>query len=147
MAGKNKKSGTAIKQLGNTARSVRTALAERLLMHGFYAGQDRIMLKLGQAGSMTPGQLATETGVRPPTVTKTINRLQEQGFVDRQPSKSDGRQSHVSLTEKGKDAIGAIEKAIRKTEKAALRRLTKKDRRQLQKLLAVVEENIGDQKT
>lgn len=142
MAGKKQKIDVAITRLGNAARSARTHLAEKLLAHGFYAGQDQIMLALGRDEGMTPGQLATRIGVRPPTVTKTINRLQEQGFVERRSSKSDARQSHIHLTDAGRGALAAIERAIRKTEKRALAGLKKKDRKRLNSILQQIESNL-----
>src|SRR5690606_33082524 len=70
-------------RLHSAARLARTALAARLLAHGFYAGQDQIMLALAREDGQTPGSLAERLGVRPPTITKTINRLQAQGFVEK----------------------------------------------------------------
>ena len=75
--------GAAITRLQSAARLSRTALAAKLLDHGFYAGQDQIMLALAHEDGQTPGQLATRLGVRPPTVTKTINRLQAQAFLEK----------------------------------------------------------------
>lgn len=134
--------GAAISRLHSAARLARTALAGRLLDHGFYAGQDQIMLALDQTDGQTPGQLATRLGVRPPTVTKTINRLQTQGFLEKRASESDARQAHVFLTDTGRDAIRSIEKSVRKTEKQALKGLDKKEQKALTKLLARVESNL-----
>lgn len=124
------------------ARLARTALAARLLDHGFYAGQDQIMLALNQSDGQTPGQLAARLGVRPPTITKTINRLQVQGFLDKRASETDARQAHIFLTETGRDTIRAIEKSVRKTEKQALKGLDKKDQKTLAKLLSRIEANL-----
>src|SRR5690606_4932491 len=110
-------------RLQSAARLSRTALAARLLAHGFYAGQDQIMLALHQEDGQTPGQLATKMGVRPPTITKTINRLQGQGFLEKRASDADGRQAHIFLTESGRETIRDIEKSVRKTEKQAFRGL------------------------
>ena len=57
------------------------------------------MLALNQEDGQTPGQLAARLGVRPPTITKTINRLQAQGFLDKRASDTDARQAHIFLTE------------------------------------------------
>ncbi len=108
------------------ARLSRTALAARLLAHGLYAGQDQIMLLLDEEDGQTPGQLAARLGVRPPTVTKTIGRLQAQGYLEKRGSAIDARQANVSLTERGRDAIRAIEKAVRKTDRLAFKGLDKK---------------------
>lgn len=131
-------------QLHSAARLSRTALAARLLSHGFYAGQDQIMIALDREDGQTPGQLAVKLGVRPPTVTKTINRLQTQGYVEKRASETDARQANVFLTEEGRGAIRAIEKAVRKTEKQALKGLDKKEQKALVKLLGRVEANLSN---
>lgn len=133
----------AMTRLQSAARLSRTALAARLLGHGFYAGQDQIMLALDDSDGQTPSQLAARLGVRPPTITKTISRLQSQGFLDKRASEADGRQAHIFLTDAGRDAIRAIEKSVRKTEKLALRGLDKKEQKVLSKLLARVEANLS----
>ena len=141
MAKTNK--AATMSRLHSAARLSRTALASRLLAHGFYAGQDQIMLALSQEDGQTPGQLAARLGVRPPTLTKTINRLQGQGFLDKRASENDGRQAHIFLTEAGMETIKAIEKSLRKTEKQALKGLDKKEQKQLSKLLARIEANLS----
>jgi DNA-binding MarR family transcriptional regulator len=137
--------GATMSRLQSAARLSRTALAARLLDHGFYAGQDQIMLSLSAEDGQTPGQLASKLGVRPPTITKTINRLQVQGFLDKRASETDARQAHVFLTDTGRDAIRSIEKSVRKTEKQALKGLDKKDQKALFKLLARVEANLSNE--
>lgn len=130
-------------RLHSAARLARTALAARLLAHGFYAGQDQIMLALEEEDGQTPGKLAARLGVRPPTITKTINRLQAQGFLEKRASDSDARQAHIFLTELGRSTIRAIEKSVRKTEKQALKGLDKKEQKMLFKMLARIEANLS----
>lgn len=135
--------GATMARLQSTARLARTVLASRLLAHGFYAGQDQIMMALNAEGGQTPGQLAARLGVRPPTITKTINRLQTQGFLEKRASDSDARQAHIFLTERGADAIKAIEKSVRKTEKQAMRGLDKKEIKAFAKVLGRIEANLS----
>ena len=134
----------AMGRLHATARLARTALASRLLAHGFYAGQDQIMLALDREDGQTPGQLASRLGVRPPTITKTINRLQSQGFLEKRASANDGRQANIYLTETGRQAIQDIEKSLRKTEKLAFKGLDKKEQKTLAKLLSRIEANLSE---
>lgn len=138
-----KKDRRILQQVQIVARLGRTALATRLLEKKLYAGQDQLMLALAFKDGQTPGQLALEIGVRPPTVTKTIARLQAQGFLEKRGSESDARQAHVFLTEAGREAIVSIEKSIKKTEKRALDGLDKKERKTLHKLLKRVEDNLS----
>lgn len=138
------KKGAVIGRLQSTARLSRTSLAGRLVSHGLYAGQDQIMLALSGQDGQTPGALAAQLGVRPPTITKTINRLAAQGYLEKRPSSNDARQTLVFLSETGQEAIRAIEKSVRKTEKQALKGLDKKDQKQLSRLLERIEANFAD---
>ncbi|WP_367717990.1 MarR family transcriptional regulator [Nitratireductor sp. GISD-1A_MAKvit] len=135
--------GATIGLLQSAARLSRTALAERLLEHGLYAGQDKIMLALSVENGQTPSQLAALLGVRPPTITKTINRLANQGFLVKRLSEEDGRRAYVFLTEEGEQAIRYIEKSVRKAEKTALKGFDKKEHRVLVHLLSRVEANLN----
>lgn len=141
--GKADKSAT-MNRMHAAARLARTTLAARLATHGFYAGQDQIMLALDRQDGQTPGQLAALLGVRPPTITKTINRLQAQGFLEKKSSETDARQANVSLTTQGREMIKAIERCVKKTEKSAFRGFDKKDQRTLIKLLSRIEANLSD---
>lgn len=132
----------AISRLSAAARLTRTALSTRLVDVGFYAGQEQIMLALQANEGITPGELATRLGVRPPTIAKAIARLQEQGFVEKRPSGADQRQTHVHLTESGRSALSAIGSAINKTEKRMLSGFDKKDRKRLLRLLRRIEINM-----
>ena len=102
------------------------------------------MLALDREDGQTPGQLAARLGVRPPTVTKTIGRLQAQGYVAKRSNAVDARQANIFLTETGRNAIRDIEKAVRKTDRIAFAGFDKGERRMLFDLLARVEANLGD---
>ena len=138
-----KKDRKILQQVQIVARLGRTALATRLLEKKLYAGQDQLMLALATQDGQTPGQLSAELGVRPPTITKTISRLQAQGFLEKRGSESDARQAHIFLTDAGREAIMMIEKSVKKTEKKALDGLDKKDRKALYKLLKRIEGNLS----
>ena len=138
-----KKDRKILQQVQIVARLGRTALATKLLEKKLYAGQDQLMLALALHDGQTPGQLSAELGVRPPTITKTISRLQAQGFLDKRGSDSDARQAHIFLTDAGREAIMMIEKSVKKTEKKALAGLDKKDRKTLYKLLKKIEGNLS----
>ncbi|MEX0956474.1 MAG: MarR family winged helix-turn-helix transcriptional regulator [Rhizobiaceae bacterium] len=133
-----------IGRLQSAARLSRTLLASRLLQQGLYAGQDQVILALNASDGQTPGSLAGKLGVRPPTITKTINRLQAQGFLERRASETDSRQAHIFLTDAGRETIRTIEKSVRKTEKQAMKGLDKKDQKALGKFLNRIESNLSN---
>ncbi len=69
--------------------------------------------------------------------------MQTQGFVKKQGSATDQRQAHIFLTDTGNEAIKAIEKSIRKTEKDAMKGFDKKERKVFVKMLSRLEINLS----
>ncbi|MGJ7039256.1 DNA-binding MarR family transcriptional regulator [Shinella sp. BE166] len=126
----------------NAARSMRTVLSRNLLATGLYAGQDGVILALSEEGGLTAGALATRLGVKAPTMTRTIGRLEAQGFVERRPDETDGRLTVVHLTETGRATVETITEAGRLSEEQAAEGLSEKDVRQLLKLLRTMDENL-----
>ncbi|NVP55761.1 MarR family winged helix-turn-helix transcriptional regulator [Mycoplana rhizolycopersici] len=124
------------------ARSIRTVLSRNLLSSGLYAGQDGVMLALAEGEGMTAGALAARLGVKAPTMTRTIGRLEAQGFVERRPDNNDGRLTVVDLTKAGRETLGLITQACDLSERQALDGLSEKDVRTLLKLLRTVDGNL-----
>ena len=142
-----KNRGIVLTRLQSVARLTRTVSARRLLEQGLYAGQDKIILALAQENGQTPGALAQKLGVRPPTITKTINRLTAQGFLEKQSSDLDARRTHIFLTPMGEEAIRKIENSLRKIEDQALEGIDKKDLKALKRLLEQITQNLSAHNT
>ncbi len=146
--GKKKKSHEDVSGAGlaaavvNAARSMRTVLSRNLLATGLYAGQDGVILALSEEGGLTAGALAARLGVKAPTMTRTIGRLEAQGFVERRPDETDGRLTMVHLTEAGRSSVDRISEAGRLSERQAAEGLSEKDVRNLLKLLRAMDENL-----
>jgi len=60
---------------------------------------------LYKCGPMSPGELAANEGVRPPSMTRVIAALEELGHLSRRPNPNDGRQAIVALTDSGLDHV------------------------------------------
>jgi DNA-binding MarR family transcriptional regulator len=124
------------------ARSVRTALSRSLADSGLYAGQDGVILALAEDDGLTPGQLATRLGVKAPTMTRTIGRMEAQGFVERRADNQDGRLTKVHLTDMGQSSVEAIGQSVIDCGTTAIRGFSDKEVRTLLKLLRAVEHNL-----
>lgn len=137
--------GTLQPEIIRAARSMRTFLTNSLSASGVYAGQDAVILALAGKDSMTAGAIATELGVKPPTMTRTLSRMEAQGFIQKLPGETDGRQMRATLTPEGQRHVGAIAYAIKATEAFAFDGLTDKEIRQFSKVLRRINRNFGDQ--
>ncbi|MGB7431903.1 MAG: MarR family transcriptional regulator [Ahrensia sp.] len=125
------------------ARVNRIYMAKELAGTGLYPGQEGVVEVLGADGELTPSEIALRLGVRPPTITKTISRLEEQGFVERTKSADDARQVHIRLTAEGDKLLKVVKKAMKRSEKRVLSGLKKKDRRELKTILADIARGLA----
>ncbi|OJF96605.1 MarR family winged helix-turn-helix transcriptional regulator [Pararhizobium antarcticum] len=128
--------------LVQAARSMRTVVSRNLLDSGLYAGQDGVMLLLAETDGLTAGNLAIKLGVKAPTMTRTIGRMEAQGFVERRTDDGDGRLTKVYLTELGRNSLQTIEAAGKTSETMATQGMSDKEIKTLMKLLRVVDANL-----
>ena len=61
-----------------------------------------VLALLYREGERTIGQIAAAERVQPPSMTRTVSCLQEDGYVERHPHPTDGRQVVVRLSEPGR---------------------------------------------
>ena len=134
---------TVTHRLAQAAHAYRVRAGSQLSRIGLHSGQESLLKALSADDGMSMSDLAATLGVQPPTVTKMIGRLAAQDYVERRPSKGDGRQAEIHLTERGRRAIDTIDKVWKRIERTALDGIDDKDRRRLRKLLRLVERNLG----
>ena len=133
--------------LTQAARSMRTAMTRSLTASGLYAGQDGVILALAANDGLPAGSLAQKLGVKAPTMTRTIGRMEAQGFVERRPDAEDARLTKVYLTETGRNSVSEIESSAASCDELATRGFSEKDIRSLVRLLKTIENNLqaGDE--
>jgi len=130
-------------KLIHAARLCRTLHADLLDGLGLHPGQDTLLNALAEQDGRPMGSLAGALGVRAPTVSKMVARMEGQGLVRRQGSAEDSRRSFVFITDAGAALVGRIGEAWAQAETIAFARFSDKDRRRLRKLLKKVRAAIG----
>ncbi|MGZ9722361.1 MarR family winged helix-turn-helix transcriptional regulator [Rhizobium miluonense] len=128
--------------LTQAARSMRTVMTRSLTASGLYAGQDGVILALAASDGLPAGSLAQKLGVKAPTMTRTIGRMEAQGFVERRPDAEDARLTKVYLTETGRNSVSEIESSAASCDELATRGFSEKDIRSLVRLLKTIENNL-----
>jgi DNA-binding MarR family transcriptional regulator len=71
--------------------------------------QLRALTALGAAGSANLGSLADEMGGTVSTASRLVDRLITAGWVDRAPSRRNGREISLSLTDAGRSLLRAYD--------------------------------------
>jgi MarR family transcriptional regulator, organic hydroperoxide resistance regulator len=130
-------------RLVQAAKAQRARSGAHLTRIGLHPGQELVLKVLDDTDGRTMSQLALALGVQPPTVTKMVTRLSNQGYVHRQVSDTDGRLARVYLTDTGRELVTSVDKAWKRLEREAMSGLDDKDRKKLRKLLRQLEKNLS----
>lgn len=102
-------------------------------------GQLSVLGTLFRNGPSTVGQLAGIERVSPPSMTRTVNCLEEGGYVVRRPHESDGRQVVVALSAQGEESLAADRKRRDAWLALRLRELTPEERHTLRQAVPIIE--------
>ncbi|HYF41367.1 MAG TPA: MarR family transcriptional regulator [Ramlibacter sp.] len=95
----------------------------------------RVLATLHDGEPLTVSQLALEVLSKQPTVTKLVQRMADQGWVQLQADASDQRRTLVAATAAGKRLVKPLVEAAKQHEARVLRSLGATEKIALRKLL------------
>jgi DNA-binding MarR family transcriptional regulator len=98
------------------------------------------LTSLQLAGALTPRELADVERVQPPTMTKIVGKLEEQGLVARTPHPTDRRQVILAATEQGRAVYAQFEKARNEWLALQLAELTPEERDTLERAAQILQQ-------
>ena len=94
-------------------------------------------------GPLTLGELANAEQVRPPTMTRLVSALEEEGLVTREPDASDGRLTRIRATGRGRTLLMRGRARRVAALSAEVRALTEADRDVVERAVEILEGVIG----
>ncbi len=119
---------------------------ERMLPHGLTRAQFTVLnhcMRLGD--NKTPAQLAARFQVTRGTMTSTLARLEQKGFIRVEPDAVDGRSKRVMLTRKGRvardDAVRAALPFLSEATSAIPRDMVESMLPQIERVRAWLDQN------
>lgn len=83
----------------------RRLAAERQPGNELSTGSMAVLGALYRKGDLAVGELAAHERVQPPSMTRTVSCLEEDGYVARRPHETDRRQVLVCLTDLGRETL------------------------------------------
>lgn len=98
---------------------------------------------LHRCGAMTPSELAATERVRPPSMTRVIAALEDEGLVSRRDHPTDGRQSIIELTQAGTELLAAEASAKERWLDKRLAELTEDERVVLATAIEIIDRMAG----
>lgn len=130
--------------LTRAARMHRARMGQLLAEIGLFPGQEQVIETLSQHGEMTVGALARTLGVKAPTASKALARLETQGLIARANTGEDARITLVGLTEIGRMRAEGLAGLWQTVEDEMLDGLDGKERKRLRKALRRAARNLAD---
>lgn len=118
---------------------------EVLKGYSLYSAQWSILFCINQFGPMTQKEIWRYLNVEAPTVTRTLLKLEESGWI-RRTEGADKRQRIVCLTQKAEANIAKVEERIAQLESDMLADLTQEEREQLKSLLRKIKSPAQEKK-
>lgn len=114
----------------------------RLESLGLYRGQPRLLSALYEQDGQTHGELANQLNVQPATITKMVQRMEQNGFIIRRADPRDQRISRVFLTPKGTDIHNQVNQTFLEIQEDEIEGFTEEEKNNLFDLLLRVNQNL-----
>ncbi|MDQ0273186.1 MarR family winged helix-turn-helix transcriptional regulator [Cytobacillus purgationiresistens] len=115
-----------------------------LSKHNLQRAQWTILYYLDNFGSVTLVEIANYQGVEKPTVTRTMNRLVEVGYVEQVPT-ADKREKKMQLTQLGRDIYLEVRKTIDHFENNILAGVSEQEQTDTIRIMRDIRENLMKQ--
>lgn len=122
-------------------RPFENKLVVLLSEHNIQRAQWTIMYYLFNFGTATLVELSNYQSVEKPTITRTINQLEDLGFVEKVPSK-DKREKRMQLTELGRKVYNEVRVTIDQYEAKILEGISETEQLQAIQIMADIRNNL-----
>src|SRR5882762_6470667 len=119
-------------------------LQEGLFRSPFSLTEVRVLYELAHRSKPTAGELCKELGLDPGYLSRTLRAFEKRGLIRRETSKTDGRQSLLTLTSKGQRVFAPLEARSNEQVASMLAKLSQPQRKRLLDAMHVVENLLGN---
>ena len=104
----------------------------------------RVLATLADAEPMPVGRLALEVLAQQPTLTKSLDRLAAQGWVERQADPADARRTRIALTAAGRRKVAPLIAEADRHQRARLQALGVDDEGALRDALVALLRHVDE---
>lgn len=115
------------------------ALLER---YNLKKGQAGILFVLEEYSGLSQRELAGYIGVKPPSITVALQKMEKQGYILREADLKDQRIIRLRNTEAGSACVGQIKEVFREMEDIIYEGMTREEVLLLRRLLRQIRDNL-----
>ncbi len=109
----------------------------------FSLTQARVLYELSRHKERTASEVASELGLDHGYLSRILRGFADDGLIDRERSKDDGRQVALSLTTKGRKAFAPIDARSQRDAATLLEKLPPEDQQRMVNAMSTIEALIG----
>lgn len=128
-------------KVNQLARMFMKRFNEGLEHSGLYSAQWAFVLRLYEQGSSTQKELSEYLTIEPPTVTRTLARMEEAGWVIKEEG-TDRRERRVRLSPAAHEQFAAWQQISNQLEKTALGNIDKSELAVFTRVLEQMKDNL-----
>lgn len=128
--------------IGDISKFTCMALIKESDTMGLAQSYRAIMFYLAKGDGVTQLELSRMTGLKPPTISVSLQKMENDGLVCRTDDKDDLRKTIVTLSDKGRAVVQQVTATLMDCDKAICESLTQDEITQLKALLTKVKAKI-----
>lgn len=117
---------------------------KRMETIGLKPSQAGILFILSCEGELSQRCLAEKIGIKPPSMTVALRKLEACGYISKEPDAEDQRIVRIRLSEKGKECIEALEGIMSDMEEVLYQGVTLEERMLFRRLILAMRKNLLD---
>lgn len=129
--------------LSESARLLRRSMNRRVQHLGLTQEQWRTLFQLSQAEGSTQVALADRLEMQPISLARILDKLQDNGWVERRPSPTDRRAFHLYLTPAADPLLEELTRIGRSIRDEALAGIDTADIQRLARILETMKDNLN----
>ena len=114
-------------------------LFKRIDMH---SGQAGMLWTLRKENGQSQKEIAEKLGVKPPSITVMLRKLEQEEYILRRQDDKDQRITRIYITQKGMEAAEYMDEILRKLEKEIFANMSEEEIMLLRRLFMQMKENL-----
>ena len=130
--------------LHDVARLMKRDFDRRAREQGLTRARWQVLWNLARREGIHQAALADLLNVAPISLTRQLDRLEEEGLVERRPDPDDRRRFQLYLTDRAQPALDNLRKLAEQTRRRTLAGLTREDVEALERMLGAMRDNLSD---
>ena len=115
---------------------------KRMETLGLKPSQAGILFILNCEGELSQRSLADKIGIKPPSMTVALRKLEERGYIRREQDEKDQRIVRIRLSEKGRECIESLKGIMSDMEEVLYQGITSEEMMLFRRLVLEMRENL-----